>query len=165
MDRPSDPDSLARSIVLRQLTVAPRSRKQLAAKLAAGQVPDDIASAVLDRFQDVGLIDDAEFARMWVRSRSQTKGLARTALRRELAEKGIAHELSEQALDLIDEPAELATAASLIQRKLDTTVDYADKAVRDKHTRRLVSMLARKGYPPGVAFRLVAEAIAELEAR
>ncbi|HET7415801.1 MAG TPA: regulatory protein RecX [Arthrobacter sp.] len=150
---------MARSIVLRQLTSAPKSRLQLERKLAERDVPQEVATAVLDRFEEVQLIDDAEFARMWVRSRAQTKGLAGRALERELAEKGIDAEAAKEALSQLTAEDEAAAAKTLVARKLKTEVDYADRAVRDKHTRRLVAMLARKGYPPSLAFQVVNDAI------
>ncbi|GAB3529138.1 hypothetical protein GCM10027402_32180 [Arthrobacter monumenti] len=159
----ADPHDVARSIVLRQLTASPKSRHQLARKLADRDVPDEVAEDVLDRFEEVQLIDDAEFARMWVRSRVQTKGLAARALQRELADKGITGDLAEEALSQITDGDELQAARELVGRKLKTDIDYADRAVRDKHTRRLVSMLARKGYSPSLAFQVVGEAIDGLE--
>lgn len=137
--------------------MAPRSRKQLAEKLAERDVPADVAAAVLDRFEEVQLIDDAEFARMWVRSRSQSRALARGALKRELADKGINGEIAEEALDQLTSEDELNSARDLIRRKIRPDWDLDDRLVRDKHVRRLVAMLARKGYPPPMAFRVVNE--------
>lgn len=154
-----DPHEVARSIVLRQLTAAPKSRLQLERKLAERDVPPDVATTVLDRFEEVQLIDDAEFARTWVRSRAHTKGLAGRALERELADKGITGDIAAEALSQLSASDELAAARSLVQRKLRSGVDYSDQGVRDKHVRRLVGMLARKGYSPSLAFQVVNEAI------
>ncbi|WP_090822490.1 regulatory protein RecX [Arthrobacter sp. yr096] len=160
-DPEPDPESVARAIVLRQLTMAPRSRLQLSRKLTERNVPEDVAEAVLDRFEEVQLIDDAEFARMWVRSRSQSKKLAKGALRRELADKGIELEFAEEALSQLSDQDEELAARELVRRKLRPGVDLADRTERDKYTRRLASMLARKGYPPSMAFRIVGEVLAE----
>src|SRR5687768_13351714 len=65
----ADPEAVARKILLDQLTGQARSRKELADKLAAKNVPEDIASRLLDRFEEVGLIDDEAFARAWIASR------------------------------------------------------------------------------------------------
>lgn len=153
---------MARSIVLRQLTSSPKSRLQLERKLAERDVPGDIATAVLDRLEEVQLIDDAEFARTWVRSRAQTKGLAGRALERELTDKGITGETAAEALSQLTAEDELAAAKHLVERKLKTDADYADQAVREKHTRRLVAMLGRKGYAPSLAFQVVNDAIDSL---
>jgi len=150
---------VARSIVLRQLTNSPKSRLQLARKLAERNVPEDVAEAVLDRFEEVRLIDDADFAEMWVRSRSQTRKLAKGALRRELADKGIDPDTAAVALEQLSDEAEEATARELVRRKLRGTGGLADRAERDKTTRRLAAMLARKGYQPAQAFRIVGEVL------
>lgn len=155
----ADPYAVARSIVLRQLTNSAKSRRQLEDKLAEREVPDDVAAAVLDRFEEVRLVDDAEFARMWVRSRSQTRSLARSALRRELTEKGIAPELAEEALEQLSSDDERAAARELVQRKLRNATVPQDRTERDKQVRRLVSMLARKGYAPSLGFAVVNEAL------
>ena len=158
-DPEANPATVARAIILRQLTNSPKSRHQLAQKLAEKNIPEDVAEAVLDRFENVKLINDAEFADMWVRSRHQNRSLARGALKRELAEKGIDPLLAEEALAQVSDDDERASAEDLLRRKLRGSLDLSDRAERDKYTRRWVAMLARKGYNPSTAFRVVAEAI------
>lgn len=150
---------MARAIVLRQLTNSPKSRLQLARKLAERNIPEDIAEAVLDRFEEVRLVDDAEFADLWVRSRSQSRKLAKGALRRELADKGIDADIAAKALDQLSDEAEESAARELVERKLKGITDLSDRTLRDKTTRRLASMLARKGYQPSQAFRIVGEVL------
>ena len=159
LDEEPDPASVARAIVLRQLTNSPKSRFQLSRKLAERNVTDDVAEAVLDRFEEVRLVDDAEFADMWVRSRSQSRKLATGALRRELAEKGIDPDIAENALEQITDEAQEAAARELVTRKLRGASSFPDRSERDKAIRRLVSMLARKGYQPGQAFLIVNEVL------
>ncbi|WP_426998847.1 regulatory protein RecX [Pseudarthrobacter sp. N5] len=152
-----DPAPEARAIVLRQLTMSPKSRLQLARKLSEKNIPKDVAEEVLDRFEEVQLIDDAEFAHQWVRSRAQTRKLAKGALRRELAEKGINGDLADAALDQLSDEDEEAAARQLVERKLRPCADPGDRSERDKTMRRLAAMLARKGYQPSQAFRIVGE--------
>jgi regulatory protein len=152
----ADPASVARNIVLRQLTMAPRSRAQLAQKLADRGTPTDVADRVLDRMEQVGLVDDVAFAEAWVRSRAQSRGLSRRALAHELRGKGIDDETARAALDQVDDDAELAAARDLVARRLPAMHGLA----RDKQVSRLVGMLARKGYASGVAFRVVRDAVA-----
>jgi regulatory protein len=154
-----DPASVARAIVLRQLTSSAKSRLQLARKLAERNIPEDVAEAVLDRFQEVRLIDDADFADMWVRSRSQSRKLAKGALRRELSDKGIDANTAAAALEQLSDADEEAAARLLVERKLRPGTDLSDRAERDRITRRLASMLARKGYQPSQAFRVVGEVL------
>jgi regulatory protein len=158
-DPEPDPVSVAQNIVYRQLTASAKSRQQLAQKLGERHIPEDVAEAVLDRFQEAGLINDADFADMWVRSRSQSRKLARGALRRELAEKGIDQDTAAAALEQLTDADEDAAARQLVERKLRPGMDLQDQAEKDKTTRRLASMLARKGYQPSQAFRIVNEVL------
>lgn len=158
-DAEPDPFSVAQTIVYRQLTASPKSRLQLARKLAERNIPEHVAETVLDKFQEVRLIDDAEFADMWVRSRSQSRKLAKGALRRELADKGIDQQTAASALEQLSDADEEAAARTLVERKLRPGTDLSDQAERDKTVRRLASMLARKGYQPSQAFRIVNEVL------
>jgi SOS response regulatory protein OraA/RecX len=154
-------ESLARSVLLRQLALGPRSRYQLEKKLAERDVPAPVVVALLDRFEEVQLIDDAEFARMMVRTRTAAKSLSRASLRRELADKGIDAELTEDALLQITDEDEHAQAQDVVRRKLRSSADLSDGSVREKEVRRLVGVLARKGYNPGAAFSIVKQVLAE----
>lgn len=157
------PEEDARAIVLRQLTGSAKSRRQLADKLAEREIPAEIARRVLDRFEELGLVDDREFALMWVRSRAGTRRLAASAMRRELVQKGIDDEFIAEALEQVTEDDERRAARELVDKKLRTQRPDVldDRLQRDKVIRRLVSMLARKGYGGGIAFGVVNEAIRE----
>lgn len=146
---------MARSICLRLLTSAPRTRAQLAEALRRRGVPDEAAERVLGRFNEVGLIDDTAFAEAWVQSRHLGRGLARRALAHELRMRGIDEETVSEALETLDPEEERATARALVERRLAAT-SRLDPATR---FRRLAGMLARKGYPGGLATRVVREAL------
>ncbi|GAA3700363.1 recombination regulator RecX [Zhihengliuella alba] len=156
-ETPEETEAKARAIVLRQLSMVARTRQQLAEKLAAGDVPQGTADALLDRFEELGLIDDREFAMMWVRTRSATRRLAASALRRELLQRGVDPEYIAEALDQLSEDDQRAAARELVDKKLRVR---RPGEPRDKTVRRLVSMLARKGYGGGIAFGVVNEALA-----
>ncbi len=149
----------AREICLRQLSVRPRTRAELAKVLQRKEISDEVIAEVLDRYDEVGIIDDAAFARAWVSSRHHGRGLARRALANELRQRGVDAEVASEALDDIDEDEEAATARSLVDRKLRTATGTPEAVFR-----RLVAMLARKGYPPGVAIRAVKDALAARDA-
>ncbi|TFV66131.1 regulatory protein RecX [Blastococcus sp. CT_GayMR20] len=154
-DDMGDPESAARGICLRALTGAPKTRSQLADLLAARGVPDEAAEAVLDRFTEVGLIDDAAFARAWVSSRQAGRGLARRALSAELRAKGVEPEVAAEAVEAVDDDDERAAARRLVDRKVGA-MRRVDRATA---TRRLMGMLARKGYNGGLAAAVVREAL------
>ena len=149
----ADHEAVARKILLDQLTGRARSRAELSGKLAKKGVPVEVADRLLDRFEEVGLVDDEAFARSWVQSRQSGKGLARRALAQELRRKGVPDDVAHEALDEVDPDDEIESARVLVRRKL-RTVSRLDHTTA---VRRLSGMLGRKGYPAGVAFRVVRE--------
>jgi regulatory protein len=137
------------------LTAAPRSRRQLADAFERRGVPSDVAERVLDRFVEVGLLDDAEYARRVVHSQHADRGLSGRALRFELRKRGIDGELAEAAMSLLNDDDVEARARSLLARKL-ASMNGVD---RDTRLRRLSGLLARKGYSPSLIARLVREMV------
>ena len=156
----AEPESVARTILLDALTGQARSRKELRERLAKKAVPDELAERLLDRFTEVGLVDDAAFARSWVETRQRSRGLARRALAQELRRKGVDEETARAALDEVDPEDEEASARELVCKKL-RSMQRLDHATA---TRRLVAMLGRKGYPPGVAFAVVRDELGAVSA-
>jgi len=154
-DPPADPEAVARKILLDQLTGRARSRKELADRLAAKNVPGEVATALLDRFEEVGLIDDEAFARLWVADRQRSKGLAPRALSQELRRKGVADEVVREALEEVGPEEQEAAARALVRKKLPSLARVDDTTA----IRRLVGMLGRKGYPSGLAFAVVRDEV------
>lgn len=152
---PGDPESRARQICLRQLAVAPKTRAELRDALIKRDIPDDVADTILSRFADVGLIDDAAFAKAWVESRHYSKGLSGRALKAELRRRGVDDDDIKEAVATLGPDAEVQTARRLVDRKLASTRGQPTET----RTRRLAGMLARKGYPAGLAFRVIREAL------
>jgi regulatory protein len=151
----ADPQEQARQICLRLLTAAPRTRAQLADALRRRGVPDDAAEAILGRFSEAGLIDDAAFARAWVESRHHGRGLARRALAAELRRKGVDPENVRAAVASLSPDEERATARRLVERRAAATRGRPGPA----RVRQLAGMLARKGYPAGLAYQVVREVL------
>lgn len=154
---PADAEGVARSIALRRLAGSPQTRHQLDQAMAKKGVPSSVRTDVLDRFTEVGLIDDAAYAAAWVASRQAGRGLSARALADELRRRGVDPDIAAEAVDTVTPQDEEAAARDLVRRKL-ATMDRLEPAVR---TRRLVAMLGRKGYPAGLAFRIVEEMVGE----
>lgn len=148
----------ARDVCLRLLTVRARTRAELAGQLAKRGYPDSVSERVLDRLAQVGLIDDADFAEQWVRSRRANAGKGRRALIAELRTKGVDSDIIETVLADDDPSAERARAERLVADKLrrEKLTDGDDA----KLARRLVGMLARRGYGQTMAFDVVKVALA-----
>ena len=112
---------------------------------------------MLDRFEEVRLIDDALFAQMWVRSRHSSRGLARRVLKHELLTKGVAQDDIDVALEQIDDESERLAAEDLARRKIRSMTRLERAAVK----RRLFAMLVRRGYSSSVASKAVEVVLAE----
>jgi regulatory protein len=149
----------ARALCLRLLTARARTRSELAGQLTKRGYPEDVSALVLDRLSAVGLVDDEDFAEQWVRSRRVNAGKGRRALASELRTKGIDDDVIAAALEDIDADAERSRAEQLVADKLrrERLTDDAEDA---KVTRRLVGMLARRGYGQSMAFDVVKVALA-----
>ena len=155
----ADPEAVARKILLDALTGQARSRRELRDKLARRDVPPELAERLLDRFTEVGLIDDDAFARAWVESRQRSRGLARRALAQELRRKGVDDETTRSALDDLDPADEEDAARALVRKKL-RSLRGVDTSTA---TRRLAGLLARKGYPAGMAFAVVRDELGAVD--
>ncbi|MDD2858824.1 MAG: regulatory protein RecX [Candidatus Nanopelagicales bacterium] len=152
----ADPTSVARTVVLRRLNSAPRTRKDLYDDLIRREIPPAVADAVLDRFTEVGLIDDAGYAQLFVASRQRSRGTARPVLRQELRRKGVPDDDIADALDAITDEQEHEQARALVRAKLPALARY-DEATRQ---RRLMGLLMRRGYRGGVAAAAIREVAA-----
>ncbi|MEJ8279065.1 regulatory protein RecX [Pseudonocardia spirodelae] len=158
-ETPQEQETRARDICLRLLTDRARTVKELGDALRRKEIPDEIAHRVLDRFDEVGLVDDQAFAEQWVRSRHRHRGLGRRAIALELHRKGVDREIADEALSDIDDDSERDRARELVVRRL-RSLPVGSREERQSTARKLVGMLARKGYGPGVAYGVVKEEIA-----
>jgi regulatory protein len=148
-----DPAARARDICLQQLAARPRTRDELKKALLRKEIPEEAAEQVLGRLDAVGLIDDKAFAEMWVRSRHLYQGMGPRALSMELRRRGVDNDVAAEAVAMVDADAEEDRARQLVRKRLPS-LSSADQQAK---IRRLVGMLARKGYSQGLAYRVVKE--------
>ncbi|WP_067479705.1 recombination regulator RecX [Nocardia amamiensis] len=148
----------AKEACLRLLAVRARSRVELARSLTAKGYSPEVSERALDRLTEVGLVDDAAFAEQWVHSRHTFSGRGKQALAQELRRKGVAQSDAASALAGITTDDEETRAAELVRRKMRSLPRDLD---HDKAIRRLVGMLARRGYAQPTAYRVVKEALAD----
>jgi regulatory protein len=142
----------ARALCLRLLTARARTTAELSAQLTKRGYPDDVSARVLDRLTAVGLVDDAAFAEQWVESRRANAGKGKRALAAELHTKGVDNEVIAKVLAGIDAGAERVRAEQLVRTRLKRESLDGDQM---RTARRLVAMLARRGYDQGMAFDVV----------
>jgi len=141
-------------LCLRLLTAKARTRAELSGQLAKRGYPDDVSNRVLDRLAGVGLVDDDAFAEQWVEARRSSAGKGRRALAAELHTKGVDNDVITKVLAGMDAGAERARAEQLVKTRLRRENLDGDPA---RVARRLVAMLARRGYDPSVAYDVVSE--------
>ena len=156
----TDPYTRAKTIVYNQLAYSAKTRGQLRKKLQAEGFDAELIEPLLDTFEAAKLIDDAEYAQTFVAQKSRTKKLSRAALRRELAERGVRGEEAENALAQRTDEQEREDAAELVRKKLRPGMDLSDRAEKDRVTRRLLGMLARRGYSSSVSMSVIREELA-----
>ena len=156
----ADPYTRAKTIVYNQLAYSAKTRGQLRKKLQAEGFDTELIESLLDKFEAAKLIDDAEYAQTFVAQKSRTKKLSRAALRRELAERGVRGEEAENALAQRTDEQEREDAAELVRKKLRPGMDLSDRAEKDRVTRRLLGMLARRGYSSSVSMSVIREELA-----
>jgi regulatory protein len=153
-----DPAVRAKDICLTLLTARPRTRTELKKALIKKEISEEVAEQVLGRLDDVGLIDDKAFAEMYVRSRHAYQGIGKRALSIELRRKGVDDDTAAEAVAAVDEEAEEDRARQLVRKRLPS-MSSADHQAK---IRRLVGMLARKGYSQGMAYRVVKDELATI---
>lgn len=149
----ADPESVARTIALRRLESAPRTRADLAATLAKRGIPDEVATTVLDRFEEVGLIDDLAYARLLLASRSGSRGLGGPALRAEFKRRGVPDPVADEVLGEVDADSLFEDACAIVRSKWKSVARLDDQT----RTRRLTATLQRRGYSYGVIARAIRE--------
>ena len=154
-DFDADVEAVARTIALHKLTARACTRHELDHALQAKKVPRAAIDAVLDRLEEVGLVDDASFAADWVVLRQQRRHLSRRVLRRELQAKGVERSEIDSALDHVDLDAERRSARELVERKRAAMNGLS----REVQYRRLAGMLSRRGFDTATTTRVLTEVL------
>ena len=148
----------AKQVLLRRLSNAPRTRKELAKDLKDKDISDEVANVALDRFEEVGLINDQALASNYVSSQHERKGLGKNALRQQLRAKGISDDMALEAISQISDDQEFQAAFALACKKIRSLQRDDAKT----QLRKIVGVLARKGYSSNLAFRVAKEVITDL---
>ncbi len=125
----------------RLLSVRARTEHEIRNRLSTAGFPDPVIEQTAVRLIELGLLDDLDFARQWVRERSARKNLGPRALQAELTAKGISRQLAQEALEFeeLDEEALAADAAARWVRKV-ARFPLPEQAYK------LQQMLLRKGF-------------------
>jgi regulatory protein len=148
----------AKQVLLRRLSHAPRTRKELAKDLKDKDISDEVANVALDRFEEVGLINDQALASNYVSSQHERKGLGKNVLRQQLRAKGVSDDVALEAISQISDDQEFQAAFALACKKIRSLQRDDAKT----QLRKIVGVLARKGYSSNLAFRVAKEVIKDL---
>jgi len=157
---PDERRKKAKEICFDLLAARPRSAEELRQALKRKGFDEETTETLLGKLDQAGLVNDAEFAEMWVRSRHATMGLSRNALVAELKRKGIDGDIAVQAADEVDREAEEQRARELVRKRMRSLGNVDEQTA----IRRLLGVLARKGYPQGLAYTVIRDELREFGA-
>lgn len=147
-----------KQIYLRKLARAPQTRAGLVRYAVEREIPLDTYEPVINRLIEIGLINDAEYAAMWVRSRRTVRGSGPRTLRMELQQKGIDPDLIETAVaERTGDDAEVALR--IASRKLQSLRHLPI----EKSKKRVLDFLLRRGYDYTIVSKVMSELNFELK--
>ena len=122
---------------LELLARKPQSRWELEKKLAQWGAEEDEVQPVCDRMEQLGYLNDAEYAARVVRHYS-AKGFGPGKLRDELYRRGVPRDLWQEAMDQAEDPAQ--SIDTFVAKKL------AGKTADRQNLKKVSDALARRGY-------------------
>ena len=153
-----DPHQIAKEVLLKRLSNAPRTRKELAQDLKNKRIEESIAQDALNRFEELGLINDQAFSENFVQNYHARKKLGKNALRQQLRAKGVSEEIAQEAVAQISQSQEFQAALSLACKKIRSIQSDDPQA----QLRKIVGLLARKGYSSNLSFQVAREVVNEI---
>jgi regulatory protein len=143
--------SLTRSLGRRGLSVS-ESR----ARLRADGLTDEESTAVVEEFIERGWLDDTVLAEQLVHSATTRKKMGTRAIRQLLVKRSVARDVIDEVLsELPDDDAERALEFARTKARALSQYD------EDTAMRRLMGMLARRGFGGSVAGKAARTALAD----
>lgn len=145
MAKPDKPKRSTYDRALDMLEARGRSVAELRRLLVRKGEPTEDVDAAIERLRASGLLDDANYARQLTRSKVLGAGLSKRRIQQELARRGVARELSTDAIQAVFEEESIDESASIerVARKKLRTLTKLDAPTR---RRRLYGFLARRGF-------------------
>ena len=127
-----------KEIALRLITNRPRSKKEVRDRMREKEIDEATRDRVVDRFEELDLLDDEAFARYWIDQRARFKPRGRPLLRQELRQKGVDQQIINDLLEETDDSAAVKQAA---EKKARTLTRYPE----DQFKKKLTGFLQRRG--------------------
>lgn len=151
----------AKETILNILTYMPRTTHELEEKLNAKGYSNIAITQAIERMTEVGIINDQSFAEGWAQSRFNSAGKSPYAIRFELKRKGLSDEIIDKAVEPFeDEAVQKAKAMEMAEAKV-ASLTRGDKEITSGDVKKIASMLARKGFAPGICFEVAKTAVAD----
>lgn len=139
----SDASEAAYQKATRLLDYRPRTEKEIRQRLSQKGFSSEEIDLVVERLQKANLVQDQDYAKMWIENRNEFHPRSQRMMRYELRNKGISEQMIDNALAESKEDGELATrAAQRYARKLDPSN-------RMEFRKRLSAYLGRRGFSYG----------------
>jgi regulatory protein len=123
------------------LSYRPRSSMEVRKNLARRGVPQNIIEKTMDRLEKTGLVNDYEFARLWVENRNTFQPRSISFLQMELRRKGLNEEAIQAALAEKQEDEE-----ELVSRAAHNYAHRLEGYTWPEFRKKLTGYLTRRGF-------------------
>ncbi len=145
-----DEVEIALQRALNFLSYRARSEKEVRRNLIKHETAEPAIEEVIERLRRSNLVNDEEFAALWVENRSEFRPRGRRALSSELWQKGLTNEAIEKALQGLDEE-QLARKAAFKQARKYQRYEWQE------FRKKMSGFLARKGFNYGIISQIIPE--------
>ena len=140
-----------REKAMRMLAMRGRSKREIDDALRALGLRDTIRTGIVRELEEIGLVDDARFAREFVTVKKDVRRIGPHRLRHDLGRLGLSRTVVDEALSGFGADEQETLARALVEKKLGTSIP------NEKSVRRIVGMLQRKGYDYAVVNKVAYE--------
>lgn len=153
--------SRAQKLALHYLSYRPRSSREIIDRLVRKGFSKNLAQEVAEHFRELKLVNDLEFARMFVRDKLRGRPMGKALLRRRLLEKGITPHTIERVLrEHVSDEDEQNAATTLAAKKLKLSAGTFAKLNPTRQKKRLLDYLLQRGFSSEVAAKTVRSVLA-----
>lgn len=152
----TEAETQAKNIAINYLSYRQRSAKEIIDHLIKKGFERACAEDVTRQLQSARMVNDLEFARLFVRDRLKRKPTGQALLRMQLLAKGITSSMADMVLaELISPQSQQASALQAAKRKIQLT-HYSKKSIdEEKRKKRLLDFLLRRGFSYEIALKTI----------
>ncbi|GAA3833505.1 recombination regulator RecX [Brevibacterium ammoniilyticum] len=151
----ADAYAKAKKTALNMLAMRDHSSTELREKLLRRDFDPAAVDRLIAKLERSNLLDDGQFAQRFAKAQRESRKLSRSALRRQLVKKGIDEETIAGVVAEVDGEEDLAREVA--EKKARSTRGL-DHEVRE---RRILGMLARRGFSSTICLKVTREVLAE----